>query len=164
MRWESLVFSTGHFTKLKFSFTQGNVLEMPDSFFIFFHIFLFLCGPLIISEALHQPWVLNTCSTKVLLHFFSHACPFPHWMNPDTFHCCPVPFGPRNYAHSWLVILDTKKQHMCVMNTTKHVASYQSIIHPKCDGSQAQMYLGITQIFLQKIWIRLKADSKKECI
>jgi hypothetical protein len=66
---------------------REGFLEMPNSFFDFSHLFLFLFRPLIISDALHQPWVLDTCSTKVLLHFFSH--------------CCPVPFGPRNYAHSW---------------------------------------------------------------
>jgi hypothetical protein len=88
MRWECLVFLYRPFYKDQvFLHHREGFLEMPDSFFVFFHLFLFLCGPLIISEGLHQPWVLNTCSTKVLLHFFSH--------------CCPFPFGPRNYAHSW---------------------------------------------------------------
>jgi hypothetical protein len=48
------------------------------------------------------------------------------------------------------VILDTKKQHMCVMNTTKHLASYQFIIHPKCGWFIGPNVFGHHPIFFAK--------------
>ncbi len=61
---------------------------------------------------LNQWQVLNAGSTKVLLYFFSHACPDARikcvWWSPYTFWCCPDTFGSVNYTH-----------FECLMNTPK---------------------------------------------
>jgi hypothetical protein len=60
------------------------------------------------------------------------------------------------------VISDTKKQHMCVMNTTKHVASYQSIIHPKCGWITGPNVFGHHPKFLAKNMNPAKSRQSKE--